>query len=112
MDENGEYIYDENKIAGFNPAKNKKAETYPVPVKFWQCKDDPTVPFEVTERFVNKIRENGGIAYLRAFAHGGHEPQLVGAPVEKPLGKDVFDGQKLSIMPANEEEFIWIRSFD
>ena len=27
-------------------------------------------------------------------------------------GCDVFDGQKLAILPANEEEFIWIRSFD
>ncbi len=111
-DENGEYIYDENKIAGYNPARNKKAEVYPVPVKFWHCKDDPTVSFAVSEQFIKKIRENGGIAHLRAFAHGGHEPQLVGELVENPCGCDTLDGQKIAIGPANEEEFIWIKSFD
>ena len=110
-DESGEYIYDENKLAGFNPSRNKKAETYPVPVKFWHCIDDPTVSYDITQKFVNKIRENGAIAYLRTFSYGGHEPQLVGNFVENPCGADIFKGEKLQITPAVEETFIWIRNF-
>jgi len=111
QDENGEYLYDEAKIAGFNPANNKKAVVYPVPVKFWQCVDDDTVSFAVTEKFVNTIRENGGIAYLRAFPYGGHEPQLVGDVVANPAGISTFDGQAIAITPAVEEVFLWIRNF-
>ncbi len=111
-DKKGEYIYDEKKIAGYNPAKNKKSEIYPVPVKFWQCTDDGTVPFEVTQKFIDKIKENGGIAYLRTFTHGGHEPQLVGEPIENPSGIDVFNGEKLKIKPAVEEVFLWIKNFN
>ena len=110
-DENGEYIYDESKIAGYNPAKNKKIESYPVPVKFWHCIDDGTVPFEVSQKFVATIRENGGRAHLRAFPYGGHEPQLVGEPIENPSGINVFGGEKLGILPAVEEVFIWIKNF-
>lgn len=111
-DEKGEYIYNEEKIAGYNPAKNKKAETYPVPVRFWHCKDDPVVPFDVTEQFVLRIRKAGGIASLRPFPYGGHEPQLVGERVENPCGKDTFNGEKIAVTPAVEETLVWMRNFD
>ena len=111
IDNNGEYIYDENKITGFNPAKNAKAKHYPVPVKFWHCVDDTTVPFEVTKRFIADIKQNGGIAYLRAFPQGGHEPQLVGDYVEHPCGNVIYNQTELKITPAVEEAFIWIRNF-
>ena len=111
-DENGEYIYDEEKVRGFNPAKNKKAEFYPVPVKFWQCKNDPVVSFDITKAFVEKIRENGGNAVLRAFETGGHEPQMVGEFVKNPSGEDIYNGSKINIPIAVEEAFIWIRNFN
>lgn len=111
QDGDGNYIYDASKIAGFNPAANKKAAVYPVPVKFWQCVDDDTVSFAVTEKFVNTIREGGGMAWLRAFPYGGHEPQLVGDVVAAPSGINTFDGQAIAITPAVEEVFVWIRSF-
>jgi hypothetical protein len=111
-DENGEYIYDERKLCGYNPARSDKAKHYPVPVKFWQCVDDPVVSFDVTQRFVNEIRENGGVAYLRAFPYGGHEPQLVGKPIARPSGNTVVDGKTLQILPAVEEVFVWMRNFD
>ena len=110
-DENGDYIYDESKLHGCNPAKNKKAEVYPVPVKFWQCVNDDTVSFAVTEKFIGTIRANGGMAYLRAFPYGGHEPQLVGDIVEKPVGISTFEGTAIAITPAVEEVFIFIRDF-
>lgn len=108
----GESIYDEEKVAGFNPARNEKAACYPVPVKFWHCIDDGTVNHAVTAQFVSRIRAHGGTAYLRTFPYGGHEPQLVGECIESPAGKDVFCGEKLGITPAVEEAFIWIRNYD
>ena len=112
QDENGEYRYDERKLCGYNPVRNAKAKRYPVPVKFWHCVDDPIVSFNVTQRFVNEIRENGGAAYLRAFPYGGHEPQLVGEPIARPSGNVVADGKTLQILPAVEEAFVWMRNFD
>ena len=108
----GEYIYEEQKVCGYNPSKNKKAERYPVPVKFWQCVDDPVVPYEVTERFIGRIKAAGGVAYLRPFPYGGHEPQDVGAPIENPCGIDVYKGEKIQINPAVEELFIWITNYN
>lgn len=110
-DLSGEYIYDEKKISGYNPAKNKRAEVYPVPVKFWHCIDDGTVSYEITKKFVDLIKENGGVANLRTFPYGGHEPQLVGKIIEKPCGISVFQGEQIEIKPAVEEVFIWIRNF-
>ena len=110
-DESGEYVYDETKLTGFNPMNNKKIERYPVPVKFWQCIDDGCVSYEITKKFVNIIKANGGIAYLRSFTAGGHEPQLYGNIVENPCGKTIINGNKIQIMPAVEEAFIWIRNF-
>ncbi len=111
-DGNGEYIYDRQKLRGFDPAASERAKHYPVPVKFWHCADDPVVSFAVTEKFVNDIKERGGVAYLRAFPYGGHEPQLVGEPIAAPSGNAAFDGEVLKITPAVEEVFLWIRSFD
>ena len=110
-DDNGEYLYDESKLAGFNPANNAKAKHYPVPVKFWHCVDDGTVSCEVTKKFVNEIKQNGGIAYLRTFPYGGHEPQLVGKAIESPCGNVNYGDTVLEITPAVEEAFIWIRNF-
>jgi hypothetical protein len=112
MDENGEYIYDEYKLAGYNPVRNSKAKCYPVPVKFWQCMDDGIVSCEVTKNFVEQIKENGGIASLRTFSYGGHEPQLVGDSVKKTCGNKFYGEEELEITPAVEETFIWIRNLD
>lgn len=108
----GEYIYDEQKICGMNPAQNPKAERYPVPVKFWQCEDDPIVCFAVTEQFIAKIQAAGGEAHLRPFPLGGHEPQDVGPQIESPAGKDLWGGEKIKINPAVEETFLWIQAHD
>jgi len=109
--DDGDYIYDEAKVAGYNPAKNKKAEAYPVPVKFWHCADDPVVPYEVTKKLVDTARANGTVAHLRTFPYGGHEPQLVGEPVENPTGCDVLDGVKITVRPAVEETFLWMERY-
>ncbi len=111
-DSSGDYIYDEKKVAGFNPIKNKKLKAYPIPVKFWHCIDDETVSYKVTEKFVSIIKESGGMGYLRTFPYGGHEPQLVGENVANPCGVDVYGGNKIELKPAVEEAFIWIKSFD
>lgn len=110
-DENGEYIYNEEKVMGCNPMKNPKAEQYPVPVKFWHCEDDPIVSVAITRQFVERIVTNGGAAYLRTFPHGRHEPQLVGEFIEKPCGNVMFNQTELKIRPAVEEAFAWIKKF-
>lgn len=111
-DENGEYVYDESKICGYNPAKNSKAAHYPVPVKFWHCVDDNMVAFDVTKKFIQRIKDNGGVASLRAFPKGAHGPDLVGELVENPVGNPFLDGVRLEIRPAAEEVFIFIRNYD
>lgn len=111
-DESGEYIYDESKIAGYNPAVSKKAESYPVPVKFWQCEDDSVVPYFVTKKFVEKARAGGSVAHLRCFPYGDHEPQLVGDVVESPSGIDVFNGERIAVTPAVEETLIWMNNYN
>ena len=85
---------------------------YPVPVKFWHCEDDKTVSIECTERFVAAIRRAGGIAYLRKFSVGGHEPQLFGEDVGYPTGNAKWRGETLEIKPAVEESFLWFKRFD
>ena len=111
-DENGEYIYDADKLRGFDPASNERAKHYPVPVKFFHCEDDPVVSFKITQRFVERIKANGGVAELCTFPYGGHEPQLVGEAVAAPQGNVVHEGETLQILPAVEGVFAWIRRFD
>lgn len=112
QDENGEYIYDEEKVKGFNPMENPKAEQYPVPVKFWHCEDDQTVSISCTRKFIDRIVSAGGNAHLRTFPNGGHEPQLVGDFIENPCGNVIFNETELQIRPAVEEAFEWIKQFD
>lgn len=111
-DASGEYIYDEGKIRAFNPATNKKAISYPVPLKFWHCKDDDVVCYNITRRFIDRIKRNGGEAYLRTFSRGKHSPNLAGKPVKHPSGNTLFGETRLNPLPAAEETLMWIRSFD
>ena len=117
-DADGEYLYDEDKLAGFNPmggcvpAGGKEYLRYPVPVKFWQCEDDPAVSIETTKRFVRAVRNAGGTAVLRTFPEGGHEPQDYGPFVENPSGNAVLGEERLQIRAAVEEAFQWIRRYD
>lgn len=111
-DENGEYLYDEKRICGYNPACNARAKHYPVPVKFWHCLDDGVVSCDVTRSFVESIRAHGGNARLCTFPHGGHEPQLVGEPIAHPAGNTAFHGEVLFITPAVEGVLLWIKEFD
>lgn len=109
---NGEYIYDENKIMGYNPVKNPKSKHYPVPVKFWHCEDDPVVSIEITRKFIDETVSSSCEACLRTFPNGGHEPQLVGEYIENPCGNILFKQTKLQITPAVEEVFNWIKKYD
>ena len=112
VNQKGEYIYNEQKIMGYNPVQNPKAKSYPVPVKFWHCEDDGTVDCKVTKEFVAMVNDNGGKAELRTFAHGGHEPQLAGEKVLNPTGKHIYQGKQIEIFPAVEEAFLWIKTHD
>ena len=117
-DENGELIYDEERIKGYNPmgrlirTDGGDCLHYPVPVAFWHCEDDPVVDIAITKQFVTAIKNDGGEAYLRTFEHGGHEPQLVGDFLENPSGNTVFGDESLKITTAVEDVFLWIKRFD
>ena len=66
-DEDGEYVYDESKLCGFNPMNNAKAVDYPVPVKFWHCVDDDTVSYSTTEKFIDRIKKTAALPISEAF---------------------------------------------
>ena len=117
--DNARWTYDETKVAGYNPAKNKVVtigETeyryYPVPVKFWHCMDDTTVSYEVTQKFIQGIKNAGGIAYLRTFEVGGHEVKLIGDPIENPVGNTDYNGTTLEVKLAMDETLLWFKRFD
>lgn len=110
-DDTGNFIYAEEKVNGFNPMKTIHVKKYPVPVKFWHCEDDGTVSCEVTKQFVEILQKSGCTAHLKTFPHGGHEPQLVGDPLENPTGKHQFYGKDIPVTIAVEETFLWIQSF-
>lgn len=116
-DENGEWIYDAEKISGYNPMErcisdgNVERLDYPVPVSFWQCGDDDTVDISVTRHFVAAVCNAGGTAYLHTFPDGGHEPQDRGGAVANPSGCDTFNGERLVIRAAVEGVFSWLRQF-
>ena len=112
-DANG-YIYDEEKIRGYNPVNNKtvtieglKYTDYPVPVKFWQCENDNIVSIDITKNFINAIKRMGRTAHLRKFVSGGHDPQTAGTPLNNTCGNTNFRGETVSVYPAIEEVFLW-----
>lgn len=111
-DQNGEYIYDESKLQGYNPVNNPKAVSYPVPLKFWHCEDDDVVAYDVTKKFIKKLQENGNEAYLKTLLLGKHEPQFAGGITNSPKGNNVYNGKKLEITNTIEEAFEWIKRFD
>ena len=117
-DKNGEFIYDFEKVVGYNPVDriikvgDKEYLSYPVPVKFWQCENDDVVSIEPTKRFIRAIKNSGGIAHLRTFLDGKHEPSLFGELVLNPSGNTLFNGETLEIKPAVEEAYLWIKRFD
>lgn len=112
QDAEGNYLYDADRIGEFDPAVRIKGLSYPVPVAFWHCKDDPTVSYAVTCDFVRAVNEGGGRARLVSLERGGHEPTLVGPPVAQPTGKNHFDGRELVILPAVEEVFRQIHGME
>ena len=111
-DGGGEYIYNGDALAGYDPVREIRKKRYPVPVKFWHCEDDNVVSCEITRAFVNTVTERGGSAFLRTFPQGGHEPQLVGEAVAHPAGNTQWGDRPLKITPAVEEVFLWIKDFD
>ena len=70
------------------------------------------ISYYITKNFVERITKNGGVAYLRAFDNGGHEPQLAGEYVDNPFGNTRLGDLNIKILPAVEEVLAWIRAFD
>jgi hypothetical protein len=135
----GIYVYDEEKLKGFNPVLNgmisfdktskllsnnievttanaltnlDEVKKYPCPVKIWHSTDDPIVNFAVSQRHINSIRKGGQIAYLRSIPSGGHAPLEVGEPLTTPSGNTNYKGTTLSIKPIVEEIYLWFKRFN
>ena len=135
----GVYVYDEEKLKGFNPVLNSmisfdkvsklfsnnievttsnaltnldEVKKYPCPIKIWHSTDDPTVNFAVSQRHINSIRKGGQIAYLRSIPSGGHEPLEVGTTLTSPSGSTNYKGSALSIKPIVEEVYLWFKRFN
>ena len=111
-DGRGEYIYEEDKIAGHNPMMHPSSARYPVPVKFWHCADDGVVSCHTTQEFVRRIRQNGGEAHLVLLPFGGHEPQLVGEALACPAGRTALDDEEIAVTQTVEDAFLWLRDHD
>ena len=117
-DANGEWIYDAEKVRGFNPMEDLRTEngydiiSYPVPVKFFQCEDDGLVDIAVTKRFVAAVNAAGGNAQLVTYPDGGHEPQDRGDAVANPSGRTELGGEQITVRHAVEGVFAWIQGFD
>lgn len=111
-DEEGNWIYDEQKVLGCNPAKNPKRLRYPCPALFCQCANDHIVNPEVTKAFVKEAQEAGNQIELFLLPEGGHEPQLWGEGIPNPSGNVDSDGETLVIKPGPEKVFRWLRYQD
>lgn len=118
--DNTKWLYDEEKVCGYNPAKKNTVvindvsyKYYPVPIKIWHCMDDSTVAYDVSVNFIQSVKNAGGIAYLRTFETGGHEVKLIGDPLENPIGNtEYIDGTTLEVKLAMDETLLWFRRFD
>lgn len=110
-DVEGNWIYDEEKIRGYNPMKNPGRHSYPCPLYFCQCANDHVVSPEVTKVFVEELKAGGNSAELLLLPDGRHEPQLYGEAVSDPSGNTNLDGETLAIRPGVETVFRWICSF-
>ena len=114
----GNYEYDETKLTGYNPVNNHtvtigetKYTLFPCPAKYWHCDNDSVVNIDITAAFVQQIKNAGGRAYLRRLPSGGHSPEDAGTAIANPSGNTVYNGAVLSIKPAVEEVFLWIKRF-
>ncbi len=105
----GEYIYDESKLLGYNPINSPK--THPCPLFFCHCINDPVVSFDVTRKYIERAKAQGVKAELMVLPDGKHEPQDYGAFIENPSGNRSFNGEELQIRGAVEAAFLWINGY-
>lgn len=137
----GAYVYDEAKMRGFNPTTHgmksftsngalvpsagafdytteelngevvTEYREHPVMLKIWHCTNDTTVDYGGSKRFVKAIQNAGGMAYLRTFTTGAHSPMTVGTPISSPSGSTNYRGTTVSVYPAVEELFLFVKRF-
>ena len=109
-DDNGEWIYDAEKLKDHNPMVSTKK--HPCPVWFCHCEDDPIVNPEITKAYIARAKAQGVETDLLLFPKGGHEPKTYGEPVSDPSGIAVFQSEPIIIRPAVEYAFRWIQSHE
>lgn len=111
-DENGQYLYEEGRIAPYNPMTHPKLKHYPIPVAFWQSVNDLTVSPRVTEEFVRILKENGASVSLDLLPDGGHEPQDYGPAVSENAGNIRANGSELFVTEAVEGAYRFLTQHD
>ena len=109
-DEHSEWIYDDEKLKDYNPMVSTKK--HPCPVWFCHSENDPIVNPEITKAYIARAKAHGVDAELLLFPDGEHEPQTYGDPVVNPMGIATFQAESITIMPAVESAFRWIRSHE
>ena len=141
-DGNDQYIYDADKVTGYNPIINgmesyvngervtsvgtydftthylngvevTEYKRYPCPLKIWHCDNDPTVNIACSIRQVTAIKNAGGMAWLRRFPSGGHAPDTAGTVVSNPSGNTILNGASVgTIYPLAEETLLFFNRFN
>ena len=141
-DGNDQYIYDADKVNGYNPIINgmesyangervtsvgtyeftthylngvavTEYKRYPCPLKIWHCDNDPTVNIACSIRQVTAIKNAGGMAWLRRFPSGGHAPDTAGTIVSNPSGNTILNGASVgTIYPLAEETLLFFNRFN
>ena len=141
-DGNDQYIYDADKVTGYNPIINgmesyvngervtsvgtydftthylngvevTEYKRYPCPLKIWHCDNDPTVNIACSIRQVTAIKNAGGMAWLRRFPSGGHAPDTAGTVVSNPSGNIILNGASVgTIYPLAEETLLFFNRFN
>lgn len=109
-DAGGDWVYDESRLAGFNPMTNGKKP--PCPLLFCHSENDPVVDPRVTAEYVERAESRGTKARLLLLPGGGHEPQGYGDFLAGVSGTGYLDGRKLNITPAVEAVFSFITAHD
>ena len=109
-DADGQWIYDKEKLKGFDPYTSEKV--HPCPMYICHCVNDNKVACQISVDYINRAKANGVETELLLLPDGLHEPQAYGAPVAEPSGITVLDGKEIPIRAAVEGAFRWIRKHD
>lgn len=107
-DAEGNWIYDKEKMVGFDPATSDKV--HPCPLFICHSANDNKVDPKYSLAYLDRAKAQGVETGLLYLPDGLHEPQAYGAPIDNPSGNTLFEGEQLRIRPGVEALFNWIHT--